>query len=262
MPGGYGAVSRQVAPRRQQAALLGVAISAIVAAFGLVVALTIVGGPASRRTELTVYQTKYRDVHPGGVWMDCLKCRHNSDKCHPTPSESEGEHASEINACPPHTGRKILLLLCMCPDTTIYVLILLYMSSYYMSTGMTTVLMRRNGKVETKWIDVSSLKCALKKIKDSMTPPAAEEEEPAEEEEEDTEEGPLHTITYLFSYYYMCPIYSILRCVRMLSYYHTYVCLHTTILYCVRPKLLYMWPHATKCMSSYCYIFVLTSIDV
>ena len=103
---------------------------------------------------------------------------------------------------------------------------------------MTTVLMRRNGKVETKWIDVSSLKCALKKIKDSMTPPGAEEEEPAEEEEE--EEGPLHTITYVSSYYYMCPIYSILRCVLILSYYYyTTACVHTTIcvlmLLCVCP---------------------------
>ncbi len=99
-----------------------------------------------------------------------------------------------------------------------------------MNTGMTTVLMRRNGKVETKWIDVSSLKCALKKIKDSMTPPGAEEEEPAEEEEEEEEEGPLHTIAYVSSYYYMCPIYSILRSVLILSYYETYVCLSTKLL--------------------------------
>ena len=130
-----------------------------------------------------------------------------------------------------------------------------------MNTGMTTVLMRRNGKVETKWIDVSSLKCALKKIKDSMTPPGAEEEEPAEEEEEEEEEGPLHTITYVSSYYYMCPIYSILRCVLILSYYYTYVCF-ILLYYCMRPTLLYMCPHSTKCMSSYCYIFVLTSMDV
>jgi hypothetical protein len=51
----------------------------------------------SKRTELNVYQSKYRDVHVGGVWLDCLKCRHASGHCHPTKSEAEGRRRMDAN---------------------------------------------------------------------------------------------------------------------------------------------------------------------
>eukprot|EP00802_Teleaulax_amphioxeia_P008559 Tamp_08568.p1 GENE.Tamp_08568~~Tamp_08568.p1 ORF type:complete len:461 (+),score=103.25 Tamp_08568:208-1383(+) len=56
---------------------------------------------------------------------------------------------------------------------------------------MTTVLMKRNGKVETKWIDEAVLECAMKKMGESMAPPAAEggDEEEGDEEEGDEEEA-------------------------------------------------------------------------
>ena len=126
------------------------------AAAGLV-ALVALASPVVDRTELNVYQDKYRDVHAGGVWMDCMKCRHASGHCHPTKSEAEGRRHMEANACPPHTG-------------------------------MTTVLMKRNGKIETKWIDEAVLQCAMKKMKDNMGGGDAAADEPAEEDEGEGDE--------------------------------------------------------------------------
>ena len=170
MPASYGTVPSGTAPvgafvvadtgaLRWRRAGLGVAVAALLAAVGLVaLALTAAG---HGRTELNVYQSKYRDVHVGGVWLDCLKCRHASGHCHPTKSEAEGRRRMDANACPPHTG-------------------------------MTTVLMKRNGQIETKWIDEAVLECAMKKMGESMAPPAAdaEDEEPAEEPAEEEEEAP------------------------------------------------------------------------
>lgn len=159
VPALYGSLPESAPPRRKRTAtMLGVAATAIAAACGLV-ALAMVAVPAAGRTELNIYQSKYRDVHAGGVWMDCLKCRHASGHCHPTKSEAEGRRHIEANACPPHTG-------------------------------MTTVLMKRNGKIETKWMDKAILKCAMKKMKESMAGGAAPEEEPAEKGEEEEDATP------------------------------------------------------------------------
>jgi hypothetical protein len=123
------------------------------------VALVALASPRVHRTELNVYQDKYRDVHAGGVWMDCLKCRHASGHCHPTKSEAEGRRHMEANACPPHTG-------------------------------MTTVLMKRNGKIETKWIDEAVLQCAMKKMNEKMQG-GAPADEPAEEGGEEEDAAPM-----------------------------------------------------------------------
>ena len=153
----------EAVPMRPRAAFLGVAATAIAVAAGLV-AVAIIAGPSAGRTELNVYQDKYRDVHAGGVWMDCLKCRHESGHCHPTKSEAQGRRHVEANACPPHTG-------------------------------MTTVLMKRNGKTETKWIDKAVLQCAMKKMGEKMghgdASPAEEEPAEAGAEGEDDDASPL-----------------------------------------------------------------------
>ena len=147
--------------RRGRWLFLSVASAAVVAAAGLVVLAATAGsrGGVVAPTALNVYGDKYRDVREGGNWMDCLKCRHDSGHCHPTKSEAEGRRRAVANACPPHAG-------------------------------MTTVLMKRNGQVEVKWIDEAVLQCAQKKMRERLQPPAAEEDPAGDEEGGDEgEEG-------------------------------------------------------------------------